>query len=79
MKLFEKFKNLWNKPDTKEYEKALEKTLQKRIELRIIVDESLIGGFKVYLKNDVYDASILRKVHNLKKKLLNIKEENYEY
>ena len=26
MKLFEKFKNLWNKPDTKEYEKALEKT-----------------------------------------------------
>ena len=60
-------------------EKALEKTLQKRIELRIIVDESLIGGFKVYLKNDVYDASILRKVHNLKKKLLNIKEENYEY
>ena len=55
------------------------KTLQKRIELRIIVDESLIGGFKVYLKNDVYDASILRKVHNLKKKLLNIKEENYEY
>ena len=60
-------------------EKALEKTLQTRIELRIIVDESLIGGFKVYLKNDVYDASILRKVHNLKKKLLNIKEENYEY
>ena len=60
-------------------ENALEKTLQKRIELRIIVDESLIGGFKVYLKNDVYDASILRKVHNLKKKLLNIKEENYEY
>ena len=60
-------------------EKALGKTLQKRIELRIIVDESLIGGFKVYLKNDVYDASILRKVHNLKKKLLNIKEENYEY
>ena len=60
-------------------EKALEKTWQKRIELRIIVDESLIGGFKVYLKNDVYDASILRKVHNLKKKLLNIKEENYEY
>lgn len=60
-------------------EKALKKTLQKRIELRIIVDESLIGGFKVYLKNDVYDASILRKVHNLKKKLLNIKEENYEY
>ncbi len=55
-------------------EKALEKALSKRIELKIIIDESLIGGFKVYLKNDVYDASILRKVHNLKKKLLNVKE-----
>ncbi len=50
---------------------ALESTLNKRVSLKRIVDPSLIGGFKVMLKNDIYDATVLRKVHNIKKKLLN--------
>lgn len=51
--------------------KALESTLNKRVSLKRIVDPSLIGGFKVMLKNDIYDATVLRKLHNIKKKLLN--------
>ena len=50
MKLFEKFKNLWNKPDTKEYEKALEKTRENFT--------SKLGGLsKKYkeLTNDYFD------------------------
>ncbi len=56
--------------------KSLEKVLNKKVSLKLIVDKSLIGGFKVMLKNDIYDATVLRKVHNIKKMLLNKEEAN---
>jgi ATP synthase, F1 delta subunit len=49
---------------------VIEKNTSKRIELNNIIDKDLIGGIKIVLKNDIYDASILSKVNGLKKALL---------
>ena len=50
--------------------KVIEKNTGKKIELINVLDESLIGGIKVVLKNDIYDASIKSKVVKLKEMLL---------
>ena len=55
---------------------SLEGVLNKKVSLKVIVDSSLIGGFKVMLKNDIYDATVIRKVHNIKKMLLKKEEAN---
>lgn len=49
---------------------AIEKNTKKKIELKEVVDKDLIGGFKVILKNDIYDATIIRKLKALKDNLL---------
>lgn len=49
---------------------AIEKHTKKRIELKNVIDEDIIGGIKVVLKNDLYDASIKTNIENLKAHLL---------
>lgn len=50
--------------------KALEEKLGKKVELRNIVDASLIGGIKVAINGQVYDSSLKYKLHELEAQLL---------
>jgi F-type H+-transporting ATPase subunit delta len=49
---------------------AIERNTGKKIILKNVIDSSIIGGIKVVLKNDIYDASILSRVDALKESLL---------
>lgn len=53
-----------------EITKAIEKNTSKRCEFRNVVDSSLIGGIKVVMKNDIYDASVNTQIENLRETLL---------
>ena len=44
--------------------------INKKIELENQVDPTLIGGFKIILKNDIYDTSIINQIENIKKVIL---------
>lgn len=56
--------------DIHKIEEAIGIKENKKVILKAIKDESLIGGVKVQLKNQVIDASIKNKVEMLKKELL---------
>ncbi len=43
------------------------KKLGKEINFKIIVDNSLIGGFSAFIDGKVYDASILTQVNDMKR------------
>lgn len=58
------------KKDIEKISLAIEKNTHKKVVLKNVIDKSLIGGIKVVLKNDIYDASILSKVNALKETLL---------
>lgn len=49
---------------------ALSKKEGKKLELRQIIDQSLIGGIRVQINTRVYDGSIKNKVEKLKNELL---------
>lgn len=50
--------------------KAVEKNVNRRVELKLVIDPNLIGGFVVILKNDIFDASMLTKINGLKASLI---------
>ena len=54
----------------KKIENVLEKNINKKIELANLIDKNLIGGFKIILKNDIYDTSVNNQIDNIKKVLL---------
>ena len=54
----------------KEITDALEKKKAHKVLLTNVVDEKLIGGFKIIMSNDVYDTSIKTQLERLKKSLL---------
>lgn len=56
--------------DVKNIEQVISAKQNKKVILRIVKDETLIGGIKVQLKNQIIDASIKNKVEMLKKELL---------
>lgn len=56
--------------ELKRLTEVIEKNTGKKIELRNVIDLSLIGGIKVVLKNDIYDASIKSKIVGLRQSLL---------
>ena len=49
---------------------AIERNTNKKVVLRNVIDPSIIGGIKVVLKNDIYDASVLSRVEALRDSLL---------
>lgn len=53
-----------------EIEDAISKKQNKKVFLKVVKDESLIGGIKIEIGNQVIDASIKNKVAMLKKELL---------
>ena len=50
--------------------KAIEKKTGYTLELDVVNDDSLLGGFVVKIKDNVYDASVKTKLKNLKSSLL---------
>ena len=54
----------------KNIEDSVAKKLGNRVELKNIIDESLIGGFKVMVGDTVFDSSIKSKLNSLKYELL---------
>ncbi len=51
-------------------EEAMNKKLNKKVQLRMIIDESLIGGIKVEIDNHIYDDSLSYRLEALKQELL---------
>lgn len=49
--------------------KAIEKKTNKILEITKVIDESLLGGFKIKIKDNVYDASLKKRVSMLKEEL----------
>lgn len=56
--------------DIKKAVKAIEKKTNKTLELTKVIDESLLGGFKIKVKDNVYDASLKTKLAKLKDSLI---------
>ena len=46
--------------------------LNKKIKLNVVIDPTLLGGYKVSLGDVVYDNSIKLQLKNLKNNLLNV-------
>lgn len=61
---------LLNKKQIDEIECSFSKKMNVKVELKNKVDETLIGGVKVVLKDQVFDGSIKAKLDDLKTKLL---------
>lgn len=59
-----------NKEKIDIFTKDLEDKLQKNINLKVVHDESLIGGAKVVLNGKIFDNTVKNKVEKLKKKLM---------
>ena len=55
----------------KAIEAAISKKEEKTVLLTSTIDESLIGGIKVVIKDHVYDGSIKNKIASLQSELLN--------
>lgn len=49
---------------------SLEKRTSRKVELTNLIDESLIGGVKVIIKDRVYDGSVKYKLDTMKSKLI---------
>lgn len=50
--------------------KEIEKRTNKRVDLEVVIDSTLIGGFKVSLRNNEYDASLKGKLDDFKLNIL---------
>jgi F-type H+-transporting ATPase subunit delta len=51
-------------------EKAMSQKVGKKVQLHVVIDESLIGGIKVDIDNHIYDDSLSYKLESLRKELL---------
>ena len=58
-----------SEPEVADLRKALEKKVGKRVEVRVTTDPTLLGGFVAKIGSEVYDASIVGKIHKFKEKL----------
>lgn len=59
-----------NDDEISKIEKAVSIKENKKVQLRLVIDESLIGGIKVEIDNHVYDNSLSYKLESLKNELL---------
>ena len=59
-----------NEADIAKIKKSVEEKEGIHLELTKIIDPSIIGGFIVVIKNNVYDSSVKTKLENLKSSLL---------
>ncbi len=61
---------LLDKQELNAIEKTLSKIEQREVELKNIIDHSLIGGVKVVIGDKIYDGSIKQKIKQMKSDLL---------
>lgn len=61
---------LLNTEDIEKVEKAISQKEGKKVQLHMVIDESLIGGIKVEVDNHIYDDSLSYKLESLRKELL---------
>ncbi|MCQ3034858.1 MAG: F0F1 ATP synthase subunit delta [Bacilli bacterium] len=59
-----------SKEEIKKIADSLEKRTSRKVELTNLIDESLIGGVKVIIKDRVYDGSVKYKLDTMKSKLI---------
>lgn len=59
-----------SKEEVQELEKAVSTKENKKVQLRLELDKTLIGGVKIQIGNQIIDASIKNKLESLKKELL---------
>ena len=59
-----------NEDEINKISEALTKRTSKKVELKNQIDESLIGGVKIVIKDRVYDSSIKYKLEQLKSSLI---------
>ena len=67
-KLFTPF--VLDEKDIEKVEKAIGIKEGKKVKLRMVIDETLIGGIKVEVDNHIYDDSLSYKLESLRKELL---------
>ena len=48
------------------------KKLNQKVKLNVVIDSSLLGGYKVNLADVVYDNSIKLQLKNLKQSLMSV-------
>ncbi len=58
-----------NEEDIDLIKNIISKKINKKLDLKVLIDKNLIGGFKVVLRNDVFDSSIITRINNFKKAL----------
>lgn len=51
-------------------EKAISIKVKKKVKLRMVIDEKMIGGIKVDIDNHIYDDSLSYQLESLRKELL---------
>lgn len=59
-----------SKEEIEKISKSLEVRTTRKVELTNLIDESLIGGVKVIIKDRVYDGSVKYKLESMKSKLI---------
>lgn len=59
-----------NDEDIEKIEVAMSQKEKKKVKLNLVIDENLIGGIKVEIRNHVYDDSLSYKLESLRQELL---------
>ncbi len=49
---------------------SIERKIGKRVKLNVEIDPKLLGGFKVVLRNHVFDASLIRRLNKIKEEIM---------
>ena len=58
-----------NETETAELRQTLEKRMGKKVELRLSTDPSLLGGFIAQIGSEIWDASVVGKIHKFRASL----------
>lgn len=56
--------------EIKKIEDAMSHKMKKKVQLHMVIDETLIGGIRVEIDNHVYDDTLSYKLESLRKELL---------
>lgn len=59
-----------DKQELAKIEHAISVRVGKKVQLRLVIDETLIGGIKVEIDNHIYDDSLSYKLESLRQELL---------
>ena len=58
-----------NEQEIAQLRKTLEQKFGKRVEVRVETDPALLGGFVAQIGSEIFDASVIRKIHKFRDQL----------